>query len=187
MNKMDARRRFLDYLKTHSIQYKEDIDGGACRLSMLYEGYEKCPDKIIESCVWFYESVMEARIYFDHNTAEWCRESKHRSELMRLLNFCNARIWPCTVDGMNSGLYMPNYLHTPRFYITEDDSYDITMTNMIPYDFYEIAPLETEDFLTAACPNLLNDLSVPIFLVLLGKISAEQAISDVKKNILGEE
>lgn len=106
---------------------------------------------------------------------------------MRFLNFCNARIWPCTDDGMSGKLYNPNYLQTPRFYITEDDSYDITMTNMIPYDFYEVAPLETEDFLTAACPDLLNKLSVSIFFLLLGRISTEQAISNVKIDILGEE
>ena len=57
---------------------------------------------------------------------------------------------------------------------------------MIPLDFYEMAPLETEDYITAACPELLNKLSVPIFFVLLGEISAEQAILVVKDEILGE-
>ena len=60
------------------------------------------------------------------------------------------------------------------------------MTTMIPLDFYELAPLETEDYITVACPELLGKLSVPIFFVLLGEISAEQAILEVKDEILGE-
>lgn len=186
MNKIGAKRNFINYLKTHNIPYKKDIDSGDCRLTMLYKGYCNCPDEVIESCIWFRESTMEARIYFDSNAADWCRKSEHRAELMRVLNFCNARIWPCTDDGINGKLYNPNYLHTLRFYITEDNSYDITMTSIIPYDFYEIVPLETEDFLTTTCPDLLNKLSFPIFFVLLGRTSAEQAISIIKKDILGE-
>lgn len=87
---------------------------------------------------------------------------------------------------MNGALYHSNYLYTPRFYITEDGSYDITMTSIIPLDLYEMAPLETEDYFTVACPELLNKLSAPVFFVLLGKTSAEQAILMIETEILGD-
>lgn len=61
--------------------------------------------------------------------------------------------------------------------MTEDGCYDITMTFTLPYDFYEVAPLESEDFITATLPDLLNRLSPTIFSVILGKWSAEEAVS----------
>ena len=54
------------------------------------------------------------------------------------------------------------------------------MTFTLPYDFYEVAQLKSEDFITATLPNLLNWLSPMIFSVILGKWSAEGAISFLK-------
>lgn len=186
MTSLQAKSMMKKYLREHFIKYHEDIDCGVSRYTMLYEGCDCCPDKVLEACIWFYQDFMECRVYYDCNGAKWCRESEHRGELLQLLNFCNARVWISTDDGRDGALYRPNYLYTPRFYITEDGHFDITMTVMIPLDFYELAPLETEDYITAACPDLLNKLSIPIFCVLLGEMSAEQAISRVKSEILGE-
>lgn len=72
MNKIDAKIKFVRYLKTHNISYKEDIDNCYFRLTMLYKGYRNCPDEVLEACIWFHEFTMEARIYFDCNAAEWC-------------------------------------------------------------------------------------------------------------------
>ena len=47
--------------------------------------------------------------------------------------------------------------------MTEDGCYDITMTFTLPYDFYEVAPLESEDFIIATLPDLFNRLSPTIF------------------------
>ena len=57
---------------------------------------------------------------------------------------------------------------------------------MIAYDFYSVAPLETEDYITACCPELLDKLSTTIFGVLLGQLSIEQAIAYVKKHVLND-
>lgn len=186
MTNLQAKAKMTKYLKEHFIQYHEDIDGGVSRYTILFEGYESCPDKTLEASIWFYPDSMECRVYYDENASGWCRKSEHRDELMRLLNYCNARLWVCACDGMDGTLYQPHYLHTSRFYITEDDSFDIVMTTMIPLDFYELAPLETEDYLTACCPELLDQLSMPIFYVLLGKIGAEEAIRMIETGILGE-
>lgn len=185
MTNLQAKEKMKEYLKAHFIKYYEDIEDGVSRYTILFEGYDSCPDKVLEACIWFYEDFMECRVYYDCNVANWCRESKYRDELMRLLNYCNAKVWFCANDGMNGALYRPNYLYTPRFYMTEDGAFDITMTSIIPLEFYEMAPLKTEDYFTAACPELLNKLSVPIFFVLLGKISAEQGISMIETEILG--
>lgn len=186
MTNLQAKAKMKEYLKEHFIKYREDIDNGVSRYSILFEGYDFCPDKVLEACIWFYSDFMECRVYYDCNASKWCKESEHRDELMRLLNYCNANVWISTEDGMDGALYRTNYLYTPRFYITEDGAFDITMTSIIPLDLYEMAPLETEDYFTAACPELLNRLSAPIFYVLLGRINAEQGILMIKKEIFGD-
>lgn len=187
MNKFGAKSKMKKYLKSHFIKFYEDIYDGTDRFTMLYKGYEKSPDKVIESCIYFYEDVMECRVYYTATGAKWCENSKNLSEFMRLLNYINARVWPCGSDGIGGTLYIASHLYAPRLYMTEDSCYDITMTTIIPYDFYEVAPLETEDFLTACCPELMDALSPTIFMLLLGTLSLDDAIQAINKDILGEE
>ena len=71
--------------------------------------------------------------------------------------------------------------------MTEDGCNDITMTTVVPYEFYEIATLETEDFFTACLPELMDNLSPAVFPLLLGKINLEDAIAYVKCKILNED
>lgn len=102
------------------------------------------------------------------------------------MNYINARLWVGVSDGMDGVLYQSQYLISPRFYITEDEMQDITATMLIPYTHFEMDVLELEDFITAALPSLLNSLSVPVFLLLEGRITVEEAIDMVGLEILGE-
>ena len=43
-----------------------------------------------------------------------------------------------------------------------------------------------EDFITAALPDWLDRLSMPVFLLLEGRINAEEAIDMVRVDIIGE-
>lgn len=70
--------------------------------------------------------------------------------------------------------------------MTEDGCYDITMTFLVNYDFYETAPLETEDFITAVCPDLMDALSPAVFGLLLGQINLEEAAAYVREKVIGE-
>ena len=90
-----------------------------------------------------------------------------RDKIARL-GLTNVRV----CDGMAHSLPFP------------DDCFDIVLATVVNYDFYNVAPLETEDFLTACLPELLNNLSIPIFLLLLGKITVERAISIIETKIL---
>lgn len=51
---------------------------------------------------------------------------------------------------------------------------------------FELDMLEMEDFITAALPDLLDRLSMPVFLFLEGRINAEEAIDMVRVDIIGE-
>ena len=79
-----------------------------------------------------------------------------------------------------------SHLISPRFYVTEDEMQDITATMLIPYTHFELDMLEMEDFITVALPGLLDDLSIPVFLLLEGRINAEEAIDMVRVDIIGE-
>lgn len=182
--KIKLMGKLSEYLKSHNIHYQEYVDNGTVQFAFAYQGYDNCPDRILESCIWFYENEMEVRVYYDENASGWCKGSEHKDELMGLLNYINASVWIHGTDGMNGLYYKGQYLYTPRLYMTEDGCYDITLTTVIPYDFYEVAPLETEDYITAACPELMDKFSKAIFLLLLGEIDIEQAKTLIKQNVM---
>ena len=185
MTKIQAEKKIMQYLKSHYIEFEVDLKDGICRYTMILHGYENSPNKVLESCIWFFEDVMEVRCYYTQNASDWCEEySNNIPDLMRLFNFINASIWVGSTDGMNGALYKSNYLYTPRLYMTEDGFHDITLTTIIPYDFYEVATLETEDYIIASCPYLLDSLSPAIFLLLFGRIDFDTAVKHIKSNTL---
>ena len=74
-------------------------------------------------------------------------------------------------------------LYTPRMYLTVNGFYDIAITTIINYDFWEVAPIETADYMTAYCPELLDRLALPVFGVLLGQITSDEAVMFIKEKI----
>lgn len=180
MTNIEAKNKIVHYLKSHFIHHIKDFDD-APRITMTYQ-YENVPGNVIESSIWFWKETMEVRVYYSEIGATWCKESDHRDDLFRLLNYINARVFPRTSDGTGT-LYGTSELYTPRIYMTEDDCFDISLTTIIPYDFYELAQLETEDYITACCPELLSKLAFPIFGVLDGKLNVETAIEIIRKEV----
>ena len=185
MKKIHAQTRLNQYLKTHFIEFEVDFNDGTPRYTMHFRGYDSAPNKEIETCVWFYDEEMEVRTYYTHVVADWCKDHHNNLPvLMRLFNYINAVVWLKSADGAGGALYKPHHLHTPRIYITEDDCFDITLATVICYDFYEVAPLETEDYITAYCPELLANLSPAIFGLLLGMIDIESAKQYIQMSVL---
>ena len=188
MNKREAKHEFFSYLKERSIQFHEHLECGDTSIYMLLSGYDKCPDKVLECSIFFFDSCMEVRVYFNANANNWIKERvDDLSDIYRLLNYINARVWPFTHDGIGGKLYSPHHLQTPRFYITEDGDFDFTATTVIDYDHFEMAPLETEDYCTAAIPELMSKLSPPFFFLLMKDISVDEAISIIERDVLNKE
>lgn len=185
MTRHEAIRNITDYLKSHNIPHKLHIDEQTVQITMVFKA-ENAPGRYVESCIWFYEDDMEARTYYSSLGAEICQKSKNINGLFRLLNFINARVFLSCSDGIGGNLYKPHILYTPRIYLTEDGYYDISITTIINYDFLEVAPIETTDYLMAFCPELLDKLSIFIYGVLLGNITADGAIAGIRKVILEE-
>ena len=176
----------ISYLNQHNLYFKANHSEGIPRITMVFKNCDRCPDYITEGCIWFYEDFMEVRVYYSKMGAEICQKSKYLPELYRLLNYINARLWVSVSDGLEGALYQSQYSTSPRFYVTEDEMQDITATMIIPYTHFELDRLEMEDFITAALPGLLDDLSTPVFLLLEGRITAEEAIDMVRLEFLGE-
>ena len=173
------------YFKPHNLADIKKIDNQAVLLVLEYPA-NNAPDHRVESAIWLWKDGMEARVYYTALGATICKGSERKEELYRLLNFINARLLLRAADAFGNRLYKPHMLYTPRFYMTEDDAFDITMTTIIDYDFYELAPLETADYISIFCPELLNALSMPIFWVLLGNTSAKESIDYIKRTLLNE-
>lgn len=176
----------ISYLKLHNLYFKTDQADGIPRITMVFKNCDRCPNYITEGCIWFYEEFMEVRVYYSKLGAEICQKSEYLSELYRLLNYINARLWVRVSDGLEDALYQSQYLISPRFYVTEDEMQDITATMLIPYTHFELDMLEMNDFITAALPDLLDGLSMSVFLLLEGKITVEEAIGMVRLEFLGE-
>lgn len=182
MTRLEAQLRLSIYLHTHFIYFKTDFYERTPRYTMIFKNCENSPDKMLESCVYFYQDCMEVKTYFNQNAASWCE--KYRQNLpviMRLFNYINATVWRCSADGAGGKLYDQSILYTPRIFMTEDECFDITITTVINYNFYEVAPVETEDYITAYCPELLDKLSVAIFPLLFGKINLQQAMEYISR------
>lgn len=191
MNKNEVKSQIRGYLKgqrieDRRIEYVEDIDmeTKADRLTIVYRDYPMVPDQLIESCIYFAPDVMEVRVYYSETAARWCKERPQKAELFRLFNYINAAVWPVNMVGDGRGyIYQPKHLFDFRLYMTEDDCCDITVTTVINYDFYTVKRREAVYFLTTELPDLMNQLSLPIFFTMAGKMTAEEAIAWVKENV----
>ena len=160
MKRQEAIRVLTGRLRSSRVRHSAGFDSGQMQITMGFNAVY-APDHRIESCIWFYEDTMEARCYYSSLGAELCRKSRHIDALLRLLNFINARVFP-SCRGSGYMLYSPHILYTPRIYLTADGRFDITITTIIPYDFFGLAPLETLDYMlpgtagSAGSPDLLR-------------------------------
>ena len=57
------------YLKEHFIKYFRDSEDGTERITMIFKGYDKCSDEIIEACIYFFSDSMECRVYYNETGA----------------------------------------------------------------------------------------------------------------------
>lgn len=178
MDRNSAMKKFSNYMQSYNIPFLKDYDSGIARFTMDYRGFKNVLGGSIESCIWWFKEAAEVRVYFNELYSELCKNHPERhKDLYRLFNFINARIWIQGSDFCDGRLYTSTNLYDPRIYMTEDGDCDITMTFSLPYDFYELAPLESEDFITATLPDLLSRLSPAILSIISGKFSTEEAIS----------
>ena len=186
----NPKEHIWSYLKERNIYHEHDSYEGASRMTISLDGYPNSPSKRIESCIYFYKDAgtIEARVYYAEPGPQIVKENIERlPALYRLLNYINACVFIQNMDGIGNKLYSPSYLPQPRFYLTEDDCYDITATLVLEQDYFWVAPLEIEDFISAALPTVMDQLAPYIYGVLFGNVGVDAAIFYIRQNILGGE
>lgn len=178
-NKRNVLDVIISYLKSSpecsASTYCLGMDEKITTLTIVYEDKPLCPDKLIESCLWFHNTVIEARVYYTETAQKWVREcGDKRTELLEVINFINARIFPAA--GFT----------TPRLYITEEC--DIAYTMLFDYGMFDDEDIVTQtlEFLTDYMPAFLNTISVYLFSVVCGVYNSKEAINRIKSDLLDE-
>lgn len=186
MTRRNAIQSFMTYAENHNMHVTPTIgkndDGSTSNCYTMQYRADAAPHGFVESSIWFHDDSAEIRVYYNAYAAEICRKSEYIHALLQLLNFINARVFLGCGDP--DGMYEPHMLYTPRMYLTVDGCYDLTITTIIPYDFWEVAPVETLDYMTCYCPELLDRLAYPVFGILKGDITIEEAIGYINDDIL---
>lgn len=177
MKRKNGSNRFFDYCKKNGIRPMLGVEGETPYYYMMLPA-ENAPNKKVEATNKFCENEILSTMYYSGMGARIARESENKDELLRLLNFVNTIGYNALRDlyGQNT----PRLMYMPRIALSDEG--DIYIETLIPYEFYETAPTETEYYLTVFCPEFLNILAPDIFLVLFGEIDADHAI----KMILSE-
>lgn len=181
MNRLEAQKSIIDYLKKYNIHYHLLNDSGKPIINFkeltihIHFHVEEAPDHLAECSIWLYGDGLEVRGYYSENAARWVSEHKdHIPDVMQVINFVNARV------------FLGNLLFTPRLYLTADEQPEFAITTIIPYRFFEDAEIETLEYITCYYPEFLGKVSFPLFLTLIGKIAPDMAIYYIKTEILNE-
>lgn len=182
MTKAKARKLITNYLKQYNIPHHLLNDGKKPLIDIndltIYVRFhvEEAPDHLAECSIWFYEDGLEVRGYYSENAASWVSEHKdHIPNVIQVINFVNARV------------FLGNLLYTPRLYLTADERPEFAITTIIPYRFFEVAKIETLEYITCYYPEFLGKVSFPLFLTLIGNITPEVAIHHITTEMLNEE
>lgn len=188
MTAFDAMRRSQEYLKEQNISFLPgfDVDSGGQSLVVDFPS-EHTPPVPVEGEVFFYSSCAELRVYYGEQVSASLKATSHRSELLELINFINARVFPYYEVVYTSE---PQNLFTPRMYLTVDGGCDLTITTIVDYRVWEYLGDEGSDelyeYFTHYCPRLLDMLAVPIFGLLTERTTVDGAIKYINNKIIGE-
>lgn len=174
--KEKTRTNVANYLKQPSSDCSVFTIGtdenGIPIITIAYDADNHVPGHCLESCLWFHNTVVEARAYYSEVAQNLVKNSDNRAELLEVLNFINARLWP-----VNGSI-------TPRFYLTEDS--DITYTALFDYSMFEAEKASSTLEYIRDMITFLAKLSYSIFGVVRGVFDSETAIEYIKSEFLNE-
>lgn len=173
MNDIECMNTIANYMKTKGYRYFENLEQGIYTLNVVYDKRCKnCPNEALESNICFYEDGIEFRLFYTELASTWCKRSEHRKELLELIAYINNEL----LKEQN----IQNYNYNTILKVTED--FDITIIAHISYRYYASNVQQTNDYLTNHCVELLNNISIPIFFVMFGKITVQEAKRFIKNS-----
>lgn len=152
MTKSQVKAKIVEYIKVHNLRSRlintHNKPMLEKEMDTFYFWYDVQAPYGVECSVFLFEECMEVRGYYSECIAKELQEHPHRiSELYEVLNFINARIW---FDGF----------YYPRAYITVDGLCDVAINTIIPYEHFEMAPIETMEYITCYYPEWLEKMQL---------------------------
>ena len=178
-DKKNVAESIFNCLHRQHIACKMSSENGLPRVDYVIMS-DTVPGEFIRGQAHFYDCTSEVRISYNSVCADIYRESEHKGELYILLNHINAHTFteqPVTA-GETKGLCTS---FTPRMFIDEKGGGCITLSVVIDYELRRSRRYQTDDHISQYLPKLLEHLSPYIFGVLKGEMTAEEAISELKK------
>ena len=159
----DSFSSFLDYLYKKDISFAYDKIKGVNRITMDLIS-PNSPNGYVKSSIVFYENYVEVSACYK-DIGFQISDGNSFIDLMRLVNFLNGR-----------RLHMD---YTPRFYITEGESIDITATWDTHYRTLDEV-YKTTEYITGIFIGFMDALVPSIFGVLDGSMLFEDAIKSIE-------
>lgn len=174
---------FKEFLDDDKFSYIYDSLKGTSRFTMQFEG-PQCPEGLVESNILFHDNHTEIRMFYAESAASIREDSERRLEVLELLNYINSSVF-IKQPGHDyyRGTHEPQIFFVPRFYIDEDQYFNINAVTMINYLIWksEWAPLS---YITEYLPEMLNKLAPFIFGVINGEMVASEAIDRIKEELI---
>ncbi len=187
MKAIEAIRNLNEYLIEEQIEHYPilSIDGSESPILYMVFKSQHSPAVPLEGEVFFHENCAEIRCYYGEQISACIRDSSHRTEIYEMINYINARVFPYSEVVYSSD---PNYLFTPRMYITADSSCDLTITTIVDYRVWELLDDDGSDelyeYITHYCPRFLDLLAVPFLGLLSERTTVTGAISYIEHTII---
>lgn len=184
MTAIEASEQLENYLQKAKIIHLPGVDLETGLYSCVMQlGSEHDPPVPLEGQVFFFSQCAEVRSYYGEQVSACLRSTSHRAELLELINYINARVFPYYEADCSSGAQT---LFTPRFYLTADSGSDLTVTAIIDYRIWELYSDELFEYAANYSPRLLDKLAVPLFGLLTERTSLEGAIRYIDHYMIGE-
>lgn len=144
-------------------------------LDTFYLYYDVDAPGGIESDIRLFDDYMNVRAYYSAIVANKLKEHSCRiSEVTKVINFLNANVFF-------------KALYTPRLYLSTDGFYDLAITTVIPYCFFESKMVETLEYITCYYPECMEKFAVSLCGVVFGELDSSIAIKQIEQDILGQD
>lgn len=179
MTKFEAKKKINQYLKEYNINNRLINDHQRPMLEKdldtFYLYYDVDAPGGIESDILLYDDYMDVRAYYSAIVANKLKKHSCRiSEVTKVINLLNANVFF-------------KALYTPRLYLSTDGFYDLAITTVIPYCFFESKMVETLEYITCYYPECMEKFAVSLCGVVFGELDSSIAIKQIEQDILGQD
>lgn len=166
------RELVANYLLENDFDYQETEDSDRVMFHIVIgrdELPEMVPDGYLECTIELWRTTAEFRCFYGENVMEGIRDlgGSQRNGLLELINFVNHTIFPGFEEEDDRILCSPCLVLRPEG--------DISYESMIDYEILDSYAEPCFAFMFGTMCGILSELSMPLFSVVAGRMSVEEA------------